>query len=327
MVTFAVHTLDLFCIGDAPLLREFEVSGAEPALLNDWTWLPSAKPSTSLDLPQLTSLTLQYVPFRWSSPIFQGLRTLCLRTLPATTIAVDRVMYILSSNLDLETLSLHVTSANPAVLPLSPTTLEHVKNCSIGGHYLMASLVDCLTLPAVESLTVDIEARDPIEDILAQLLQRSSHPPVTRLSISYGLHAPNGIYYHAGSAVTSWNFLSELNDLRVLQVGSSPFEPLVAMLGTPEDDGQDQWFCPNLISLAMKGCRPSHSDGVTKLVQMVEARNDDAASGGPLTAGGIAPVKLRHLELHDCASLGLDVIRWLSGRIPEVICTEPPYDG
>ena len=239
------------------------------------------------------------------------------------------MLYILSSNLNLESLTLHVTSANPAVLPLSPTTLENVKSFSIGGHYLMTQLVDCLTLPAVESINIDIEAREPVEDTIAQLLQRSNHPPVTRLSISYGLQAPHtGIYYHAGSSVTSWNFLSELDTLRTLQVGGAPFEPLVAILGTPEDDGQDQWYCPNLHSLAMRSCRPSHSDGVAKLVQMVEARNPDPASGGlPVTAGGVSPVKLRHLELHECAALGLDVIRWLKSRICDVYCTEPPYDG
>ena len=190
----------------------------------------------------------------------------------------------------------------------------------------VAALVDCLTLPALESLTLDIDARDPVEDTLTQLLQRSNHPPVTRLSISYSLHSSStGIYYHGGSAVTSWNFLGELDGLRTLQVGSAPFEPLVAILGTPEDDGQDQWYCPNLTSLAMKACRPSHSDGVAKLVQMIEARNPESGAA-PVTAGGVAPVKLRHLEMHDCAALGLDVMKWLKARIPEVYCTDPPYD-
>ncbi|GJE86635.1 F-box protein [Phanerochaete sordida] len=315
-------------IGDAPLLREFEVSGAEPALFNDWSWIPSARPGVTTNLPVLTSLTLQYVPFRWSSPIFRNLRSLCLRTLPGQSLAVDRLLYILSSNPNLETLSLHVSTANPAVLPTSQTALENMKTCSVGGHYLLAALVDCLTLPVLESLTMDIDARDPIEDTLTQLLVRSNHPPVTYLSISYGLSTSGaGMYYHGGSAVTSWNFLGELDGLRTLQVGSAPFEPLVAILGTPEDDGQDQWYCPALQSLLMKACRPSHADGVAKLVQMVEARNPDPASGAvPVTAGGVAPVKLRHLELHDCAALGLDVMKWLKNRVPEVRCTDPPYD-
>lgn len=314
-------------LGDAPLLREFEVSGAEPALLNDWSWLPCAK-TIHNNLEHLSSLTLQYVPFKWSSPIFQNLQTLNLRTLPANTLALDRILYILSMNTQLVNLSLHITSANPAVLPLTPTTLEHVKSFAIGGHFLLAGLVDVLTLPAVDTLSIDIEARDPIEETLTNLLIRSSHPPVARLSISYGLHtAAAGIYYHAGSAVTAWNFLGEMDALRTLQVGGAPFEPLVAILGTPEDDGQDQWYCPNLVALSMKACRPSHSDGVAKLVQMVEARNPDPASGAvPVSAGGITPVKLRHLELYDCTPLGLDVIRWLNGRITDVVCTEPSFD-
>lgn len=315
-------------MGDAPLLREFEISGAEPALFNDWSWIPSARPGTSTNLPMLTSLTLQYVPFRWSSPIFRNLRSLFLRSLPGQSLAVDRILYILSSNPNLETLSLHISSVNPAVLPTSQTALEHLKTFSIGGHYLLAALVDCLTLPVLESLTIDIDARDPIEETLTQVLVRSNHPPVTWLSISYGLNTNNStIYYHGGSAVTSWNFLGELDGLKTLQVGSAPFEPLVAILGTPEDDGQDQWYCPNLTSLLMKACRPSHSDGVSKLVQMIEARNPDPASGAvPVTAGGVSPVKLRHLELHDCAALGLDVMKWLKSRVPEVRCTDPTYD-
>ncbi|EKM56947.1 uncharacterized protein PHACADRAFT_27714 [Phanerochaete carnosa HHB-10118-sp] len=315
-------------MGDAPLLREFEVTGAEPALFNDWSWIPSARPTTSTNLPMLTSLTLQYVPFRWSSPIFRNLRSLCVRTLPGASFAVDRILYILSSNPNLESLSLHVSSANPAVLPTSQTAMEHLKTFSVGGHFLLAALVDCLALPVLGSLTIDIDARDPIEETLSQLLLRSNHPPVTWLSISYGLNTTtSGIYYHGGSAVTSWNFLNELDGLRTLQVGSAPFEPLVAILGTPEDDGQDQWYCPNLTSLLLKACRPSHTDGVAKLVQTVEARNPDPSNGAvPVTAGGVSPVKLRHLELHDCAALGLDVMKWLKSRIPEVRCTDPPYD-
>lgn len=318
-----------FCPGDAPLLREFEVSGGEStSSITDWTWLPCSKASNKPNLQQLTSLTLQYVPFKWSSPIFSNLRSLCLRTVPQYSIALDRILYIINSNMRLETLALYVTSANPAVLPLTQTTLEHVKTFSIGGHFLLASLVDCLTLPVVENLMVDIEAREPIEEMLSQLLVRSNHPPISRLSLSYMMHSSNSaIYYHTGSGITSWNFLSEMEELHTLQVGGVPFEPLLAILGTPEDDGQDQWYCPNLVSLSMKACRPSHSDGVAKLVQTVEARNPDPASGMlPMSAAGVTPTKLRHLELHECASLGLDVIRWLQGRISEVICVEPPYD-
>lgn len=284
-----------------------------------------AKPSK---LPQLTSLTLQYVPFKWSSPIFSDLRYLCLRTIPQYSIAIDRILYIINANTRLETLVLYIAAANTAVLPLSQTTLEHVTTFSIGGHFLLTTLLDCLSLPAVENLMIDIEAREPVEEILSQLLVRSNHPPVSRLSLSYMLHGSSStLYYHTGSGVTSWNFLSDMDDLHTLQVGGAPFEPLLAILGTPEDDGLDQWFCPKLVALSMKGCRPTHSDCVGKLVQMVEARNPDPASGGvPMIAAGVTPTRLRHLELHDCTTLGLDVMQWLLKRIPEVVCTEPPFD-
>lgn len=303
------------------------MSCGEPWSLRDLDlqWLPCAKPTSTLNLERLTAVTLQYVPFKWSSPIFQNLTSLCLRTNHHNGIALDRVLHILSRNVHLENLALHIQSANPQVLPLNQTTLDRVRIFSIGGHFLLGSLLECLTLPSVEILVIDIEARDPVEDMLSNLLVRSSNPPITRLSISYGLHGGcSQMYYHGGAAVGSWNFLAALNDLRSLQIGGAPFEPLLAILGTPEDDGQDQWYCPKLLSLSMKACRPAHSDGVTKLVQMVEARNPDPASGvAPIAAGGVTPMKLRHLELLDCTPLGLDVVQWLKGRISEVTCTEP----
>jgi len=74
----------------------------------------------------------------------------------------------------------------------------------------------------------------------------------------------------------------------------------------------------------MRNCH-THSEGVAKLVQMVEARNPDG--GGSAAAGGAGgPVRLKELELYDCASLGQDVVHWLEGRINEVVCTEPVYE-
>jgi len=71
----------------------------------------------------------------------------------------------------------------------------------------------------------------------------------------------------------------------------------------------------------MKGCH-AHGEGAAKLVQLVGARNP---AGGTSTAQ--APVdRLKHLELHECAVLGPDVIQWLKGLVAEVICTEPPYE-
>lgn len=256
--------------------------------------------------------------------MFTGLQSLCLRMAPQYSIALDRVAYIIKCNPRLEELSLNIATTTPAVLPMSPTTFEHVKSFSIGGHYLLGALLDCLMLPALERLVIDIEARDPIEDMLTQLILRSDHPPISRLSLCYTTQS-SPLYYHAGSGITSWQFLSELDELQILQVGGAPFEPLVAILGLPEDDNQDQWYCPRLVTLAMKACRPNHSEGVTKLVQMIEARNPDAGTA-PMAVAGVTPERIRHLELHECATLGLDVVRWLQGRIPEVVCTEPTYD-
>ena len=42
---------------------------------------------------------------------------------------------------------------------------------------------------------------------------------------------------------------------------------------------------------------------------------------------GVAPVRLRHLELYDCTALGPDVTKWLKTRIEEVVCTEPSFEG
>ncbi|KAI0042824.1 hypothetical protein FA95DRAFT_1634863 [Auriscalpium vulgare] len=308
--------------GPAPLLKEFEVSCAEPVYYGEWPWLPSASPNTQVVLPELKSLTLQYTPFKWSSPMLKmNLRSLNLRSLPTTNIPVDRILHIISNNRGLEELSLHFSNVLNYVLPLAPTTLPDLKDLSIGGHYYMASLVDSLIIPALESLTLDIEARDPIEDSITNLLSRSNHPPVSLLSIAYG----NGglpYYYSGAGLVASWGFLNELTLLRTLQVGSTPLDPLFSMLGAPEEDVPG-WLCPNLEHLALRSC-PSHSEGILKLVQMVEMRNPEG--GSPATSAGTVPVKLRQLEMYDCSTLGQDVVAWLKTRIDDVVCVEPAFD-
>jgi hypothetical protein len=311
--------------GDAPLLDEFEVSCAEPAFYNtDWPWLPSANANASVVLPKLTSLTLQYTPFKWSSPAFKtNLRSLTLRALPTNHLPLDRILHILSNNPGLEALSLHFSAVLPAILPLSPTSLPELKDLTLGGHFLMSQLTDSLLVPALDSLTVDIEARDPIEDTISTLLSRSNNPPLTHLAVAYGNSNSSSFFYGSGGVVISWNFLADLNSLESLQVGGTPFEPLLTALSAPDED-QTTWMCPNLISVAMRNCH-AHSEGVAKLVQMVEARNPDA-SVPTVTVNGIAPTKLRQLELYDCANLGQDVVKWLKARIEDVVCTEPPYD-
>lgn len=272
-------------------------------------------------------LTLQYVPFKWSSPMFQNLRSLSLRALPNNAHAVDRLLYVLASNPNLESLYLHSSSVNSAVLPLALTTLENLRTLSVGGHYLLSGLLDSLMVPSLESLIIDVDARDPVEDTISNLLQRSNHPEITSISISYNMNMgqSSGIYYGSGSVVTSWNFLAELEHLETLQVGGCPFDPLVSALDAPIDDGQDQWICPNLTLLSLKACHTHPSEGVAKLVRMVEARNPD---GGTLamSALGVTPTRLQCMELFECASLGQDVVRWLNGRIEEVKCTEPTFD-
>ena len=326
--------------GDAPLLREFEMSCSDTVLYGDWKWLPSAPVNTHYDISNLRTLTLQHVPFKWFTPMLRNLRNLQLRSLPTVHITLDRIVYIIAANPQLETLSMHFASPDPQVLPMKPVTLTQLKSLNLGGHYLLSNLVDSLLLPALETLILDIEARDPIEDTVSTLLSRSGNPPLTRLSLSYCPHMGQhvGFYWGSGAGVASWHFLSELDRLTTLQVGTAPLEPLISALSAPDDEnGQDRWMCPALTSLSMRGCH-AHSDGVAKLVQMVDGRNPDptgagvgvgggGAGAGATAFGGVVPVELRQLELYDCSSLGPDVTAWLKTRISDVVCTEPSFEG
>ncbi|KAH9942833.1 hypothetical protein B0H21DRAFT_749640 [Amylocystis lapponica] len=315
--------------GDAPLLREFEVSCAEPVFCPEWKWLPCAGEGTKYNISNMQALTLHHLPFNWTAPMLQNLRSLSLHTLPTLHLALDRILRIIRLNPRLESLSLYFASPNPPVLPLEPVTLPELKVLSLGGHYLLLTLVESLVLPSLDNLVLDIESRDPIEDTISSLLTRSHNPPLTRLSVSYNISQPvaNNLYY-SSTGVASWHFLGELDHLHALQLGCAPYEPLLAMLDAPDDDGQDHWVCPNLVALAMRACHHTHPDGVAKLVQMVEARNPDIAAGPSLfTASAMAPARLRQLELYDCTVLGPDVIKWLRTRVDDVVCTEPAFEG
>jgi hypothetical protein len=292
---------------------------------SEWPWLPSANPNTEVVLPKLETVTLQYTPFKWSSPMLKtNLRSLNLRTVPTTSIPVDRVLHIISNNKSLEELALHVTTVLNPVLPLAQTTLPDLKTLSLGGHYLMASLIDSLVTPNLCSLTLNIDARDPIDDSISNLVVRSSHPAIHSLSIAYGSNGPP--FY--GGLIASWGFLNDLNHLRMLQVGGTPLDPLFAMLGAPEEEGLGV-MCPFLEHLGLRGC-PAHSDGVTKLVQMVDARNPDStspsASSTSAFGGSATPVKMRRLEMFECTVLGQDVLAWLRSRIDDVECVDPPFE-
>lgn len=309
------------------------MSAAEPAFYGDWKWLPSAPSNMVIDIGNLRSLTLNNVPFKCSSPMLRNLRSLSIRTLPTMHPALDRVMFMVTSNPQLEVLSLQFSSPNPPVLPLTPTVLRDLKSLTLGGHYLLSSLADAFVLPSLDVLILDIDAREPIEDTVSALLARSNNPPLTRLSLSYTLcSGSSSFYYGGGAGVATWHFLSELDHLRTLQIGGAPFEPLLTALGAPDDEApgpgavhvQADHCCPNLTMLALRGCH-AHTDGVHKLVQMVEARNPDMLGGA--MGIGLGPARLHHLELHDCATLGPDVLKWLKSRIEQVVCTEPSFEG
>lgn len=279
-----------------------------------------------MDLSVLESLTLQYVPYKWSSPMFQNLRVLSLRALPNNPHGVDRLLHILSCNPNLESLSIHASSCNSAILPLSHVTLDNLKTLSVGGHYMLANLVDCLIVPALENLAVDIDARDPVDEIIINLLARSNTPKIARLSLSYSMNGgtTGGLYYAGpGSIVTTWGFLGDMDQLEALHVGASPLDPLIQALDCP-DDGQE-WMCPMLTQLSLRSCPTHTSDGVSKFVRMIEARNP-AGGAAPVHAPGPQPVKLQHLEFYDCASLGHDVVCWLEERIGDVRYTEASVD-
>ncbi|KAG6856919.1 hypothetical protein H0H87_012169 [Tephrocybe sp. NHM501043] len=303
--------------GDAPLLREFEVTSAEAAYYQDWSWLPNAPPNASLVLPSLETLTLQFTPFKWSSPMLRtNLRTLNLRALPTAQLPLDRILYIVSNNPALEFLTLHFQSVLPAVLPLSPTSLTYLKNLHLGGHHTLSQLIDVLILPELHELALDIEAREPIEESITSLLTRSSKPALSHLSIGHG-SSPNSqaFYYGSSGASIAWaTLLPELPDLESLHVGGTPLEPLLLALG------EEPPVCPELEVLSMRNCH-GHSDGVGKLVAMVETRNP------PLGAGtGVQAKRLRSLEVYDCASIGEDVVDWLGSRVDEVVCTDADYE-
>ncbi|KAF9652297.1 hypothetical protein BDM02DRAFT_3153761 [Thelephora ganbajun] len=323
---FASVTALKSVIGDAPHLKEFEISCAEPAFYSEWNWLPSAKANTTIVLPNLSSLTLQYMPFKWSSPLFKtDLHSLTLRSLPTSHLPLDRILHIVASNPNLESMDLHFPAIHPAILPLNPLTLENLTRMSLGGHYLLSQLLDNLTLPSLAYLSYNIEAREPIEETITNLISRSNNPPLATLSIAY--HAGAALYYGAAACIMNWGFLMDVPELRTLKVGGTAFEPLLVALSAPED-GTGQWFCPKLTGLYMKGCH-AHGDGVSKLVQMVDMRNPTPTSSTQTTnaGGGGGPVdKLKHLELHDCAVLGPDVVQWMKSRILEVVCVELASD-
>jgi hypothetical protein len=311
------------------LLKEFEVSSTEAGFFAEWPWLPNSNNANAITLPKLRTLRLQHTPFKWSSPMLRDLHTLSLRALPTSHLPLDRILFILSNNPNLKNVSLHFQGVLSPILPLSALTLPHVTSLSLGGHYLLTQLLDSLTLPILTDLTVDIEARDAIEDIISSLIARSNRPPIRLLSVAFGVAANAATFYYGpGGIVITWtDLLTELPNLTTLNIGGTSLEPLLTALGPPEDDPNQSpnptWACPALESLGMKSCH-AHGEGMSRLVQMIDARNPDNGQGQAV--GGVTPVRLERLELLECVSFGEDVMRWLEAKIPNVICKDPIQD-
>ncbi|TFK49494.1 hypothetical protein OE88DRAFT_1713648 [Heliocybe sulcata] len=306
---------------NAPMLQEFEVSCAEPGYFADWNWIASTDVNATIRFPQLKSLNLQYVPFNWSSPLLrQNLTMLSIRALP-THLALDRILGIIAANPRLEKLALHFSHILPAVLPLTLTTLPNLRDLSLGGHYLFSTLAEHLITPSLTRLALDIEARDPIEDLIQNLLARSNNPPLTHFSLAYNQGTP---YFFTAGSIVSWNFLGDLPFLKSLKVGGAGFEAILMALTVPDEDNHNQWLCPNLTTLGMKGCH-SHNDGPAKLVQLVDARNPEGGVGA--AHGGVSPARMKKLELLECVPLGQDIVAWLQKRVEKVVWSEPPYDS
>ncbi|KAF8641799.1 hypothetical protein AX16_009780 [Volvariella volvacea WC 439] len=356
--------------GPAPLLKEFEVSCAEAGYYPEtWSWLPNDTTVTAAILPQLRGLTLLYTPFDWSSGTLRtGLTVLNLRALPNCHLPLDRILSIVAANPSLRNLSLYFENVLPAILPLSQTTLTNLQSFSIGGHYHLTQLIDTLTLPDLRALNFDIDARDAMEDIITNLLARSQSPPLAHLSIGY-TSASSGPAFYIGQVfvVVSWpTLLSDLPHLKSFHIGGTPLEALAMALGSPDDESNhiDSWNCMRLETLGLRNCH-THSEGITKLVQMVEARNPGRISPNrqqqqnhpqtgawsptsPLSSSTaltsstqsnsssdsttatyaasaatlIHPVKLKTLELHDCTTVGQDVVNWLKERVENVVCSD-----
>ena len=162
-----------------------------------------------------------------------NLEILNLRALPTAHLPLDRILYILSNNPLLRSLTLHFQGVLSAVLPLSNVTLPRLTKLDIGGHYLLTQIIDSLTLPSLTDFTVDIEARDSIEENIIGLVMRSHYPHVEHLSIAYGSSSSASTYYFGpGGVMISWNTLfAEMTHLKSWHIGGTPLEPLLTALG------------------------------------------------------------------------------------------------
>lgn len=261
-----------------------------------------------------------------------GLTSITIRALPISTLSLDRLQHILTSNSEtLASVSLSFPAAHPAILPLTPLTLAALNSLSLSGHHLLVNLLDTLILPSLESLnlTLDLSRNpDPLEETITSLLLRSHTPPLTSLTLAHGTN--NFFYATPGpgnGAFAPWSFLNQLHSLTHLTVTHSAVEPLLVLLAGPDEENNNEWLCPELTVLTLRLCHPQ-GDGVAKLVTLVEARNPDLANGHApvVTVQGVVPTRLKSLELNDCLTVGVDVLGWLKSRVEEVIVIEPAYE-
>lgn len=231
----------------------------------------------------------------------------------------------------------------------------------LSGSYLLPSLLDALTTPVLEKLVLDLEPREPIEEAIASLLTRSGGPPLTCLTIAYTNASP---FYPGVGVLGAWAFLAGSPGIKSLTVGQTSFENVVSALGRPTgapggnpDNSDDEdgpgpvggvdgpgvgvngpvgviaadiepgtWLVPSLERLTLRACH-AHSDvAVQKLIKLVEERNPLQLANGE--NAGVEPqlTRLKSLEVHDCVSLGEDVLKWLRARISEVKYTELTYN-
>ncbi|KAF8590761.1 hypothetical protein K439DRAFT_1627495 [Ramaria rubella] len=323
--------------GNAPILKHFEVSCGEGTgcypVDTTWSWLPTQQTL----LPELKSFTLTNMPFKWSSPMLNGsgngsgLTSLSIRALPISTLSLDRLQHILNSNAEtLASVSLSFPTAQPAILPLTPLKLTALHTLCMSGHHLLTTLLDTFILPSLDalSLTLDVSRNpEPLEETITNLLARSHAPPLTSLTLAHGA---NSLFYatpnQGNGPFAPWSFLNELRLLTHLTVSNSAVEPLLVLLASPDDETNNEWLCPELTSLSLRSCHP-HSDGVAKLVSLIEARNPDLADAQPpVVAVGVVPARLKCVELNDCLTVGVDVLGWLKSRVAEVSVIEPAYE-
>ena len=266
------------------MLEEFEISCGEPFrtdsdyYYNDWAmWLPST--DRKINVPNLQSVTLSSVPFKWSSPLLSSnLRTLDLRSSSSVNVGgnansnmtLDRLLLIITSNPLLENLTLNYPNSQQSVLPLETTRLNHLKVLNISGNYSMQPLIAALVTPSLEELTINT-GRDAPDEAVGPLIARSGNPPITYLSLSYGGHFFGPYLSQAALDPHPWAFLANLDQLKTLKVGHAHLDIILEELAHVNHES-NTWLVPHLEHLALKNSQ-GRSDCVSKVVELAKARN------------------------------------------------------